>query len=144
VAVEDPIDMTTPTGRAFATMLAVFGEMEAAAISARVTAARQAIIRAGRRAGGRPPYGWQNVPNPEGPGYVLGHDPERIGTVREMVNLALEGWSLYAIARHLEDAGVEPRAREGRRDGTRWHDAAVETVLRNPALAGMTPEHGDV
>ena len=37
IAVEDPIDMTTPMGRAFATILAVFGEMEAAAISARVT-----------------------------------------------------------------------------------------------------------
>jgi hypothetical protein len=32
VAVEDPIDMTTPQGRAFAIMLAVFGEMEAEAI----------------------------------------------------------------------------------------------------------------
>jgi site-specific DNA recombinase len=32
VAVDDPIDMTSPQGRAFAVMLAVFGEMEAEAI----------------------------------------------------------------------------------------------------------------
>src|SRR5581483_6892866 len=66
VAVEDPIDMTSAQGRAFATMLAVFAEMEAASISARVTAARRAIIASGRRAGGRPPLGWMNVPNPDG------------------------------------------------------------------------------
>lgn len=89
VAVEDPIDMTTPSGRAFATMLAVFGEMEAAAISARVKAARRAILAAGRRAGGRPPFGFVNVPNPEGPGKVLAHDPERIEVVRELTVRAL-------------------------------------------------------
>lgn len=149
VAVEDPIDMTSASGRAFATMLAVFGEMEAAAISARVSAARRQLVRDGRRVGGRPPFGYLNVPNPDGPGLVLAQDPETIGAVREAAARAAAGESLYSIARRLESMGVWPRARR-RRDGsgsleaqprqaTRWHEASVETMLRAPALAGMTP-----
>lgn len=52
VAVDDPIDMTTSQGRGFATMLAVFAQMEAEAISARVKAARSYLIRDGRVVGG--------------------------------------------------------------------------------------------
>ena len=53
VCVEQSIDMTTGEGRAFAQMLAVFGEMEAAAISSRIMAAREQLISQGRVAGGR-------------------------------------------------------------------------------------------
>lgn len=144
VAVEDPIDMTTPQGRAFATVLAVFAEMEAASISARVTAARRAIVAAGRRAGGRPPFGWCNVSNPDGPGMVLAKDPDRIGVVRALAERALAGESIYSLARWLESQGVTPRSRHGRKDEHRWHDASVETVLRAPALAGLTPFDGDL
>ncbi len=144
VAVEDPIDMTTAQGRAFATMLAVFGELEAAAISARVTAARQALVLAGRRAGGRPPFGFRNVPNPDGPGMVLAQDPERIDVVRGLVDRALAGDSLYALARWLEAEGVAPRSRAKRKHPGRWHEASVDAILRSPALAGLTPYRGDV
>jgi site-specific DNA recombinase len=144
VAVEDPIDMTTAQGRAFATMLAVFGELEAAAISARVTAARRAIVHSGRRAGGRPPFGWMNVENPSGPGMILAKDPGRIGVVEDLARRALAGESLYSLTRWLEAQGVAPRERGKRKDANRWHEASVEAILRNPALAGLTPYRGDV
>src|SRR5581483_10166731 len=131
-------------GRAFATMLAVFAEMEAASISARVTAARRAIIASGRRAGGRPPLGWTNVPNPHGPGMVLAQDPEWIGVVEELARRAMAGESLYALVRWLEAEGIAPRTRGGRKNGDRWHEASVEAIVRNPALAGMVPYRGDV
>ncbi|GAB3422835.1 recombinase family protein [Flindersiella endophytica] len=138
VAVEDPIDMTTAQGRAFATMLAVFAELEAAAISARVKAARRAILAAGRRAGGRPPFGFINVPNPDGPGMVLAHDPERIDDTRELVRRAFTRESVYGLARWFEESGVQPRERSGRKSDTHWHEASIEAILRAPALAGMT------
>lgn len=144
VAVEDPIDMTTPQGRAFAVMLSVFAELEAATISARVRAAREAILRSGRRAGGRPPFGFMNVKNPAGPGMVLAHDPDRIDHVREMAARAAGGESLYSISRWLETEGIAPRARAGKANAERWHDASVEAVLRSPALAGMTAFRGDL
>lgn len=139
VAVEDPVDMTTAQGRAFATMLAVFGEMEGAAMSARATAARATIVSSGRRAGGRPPFGWMNVPNPNGPGVVLAKDPERIGVVEELAQRALAGEPLGALVRWLESEGIAPRPRAGRKTADEWNSDSVETILRNPVLAGMVP-----
>ena len=145
VAVEDPVDMTTPQGRAFATMLAVFGEMEAAAISSRVKAARKTLLQLGRRAGGKPPYGWMNTPNPDGPGMVLVRDPERIGHVATLAEKAIAGASLYSLTKWLESEGVAPRPRRApgspassKPVSARWHPASVEAILRNPVLAGMT------
>lgn len=137
VAVDDQIDMTTPLGRALAVLLAVFAELEAGAISARVRAARETIIRDGRRAGGRPPFGWMNVPNPDGPGKVLAFDPDRIEVVQTMIDMVLEGASIYQVRKWLEKQGIAPRARE--RASGLWHDASVEAILRNPTLAGMVP-----
>lgn len=137
VAVEDPIDMTTPQGRAFATVLAVFAELEAASIASRVKDARRALLAAGRRGGGRPPFGWMNVPNPDGPGYVLAQDPERIAYVGELVERGVRGESIYSMAKWL-DAQQVPRRERGNRGRGTWSEGVVEAVLRNPVVAGMT------
>ncbi|WP_392467108.1 recombinase family protein [Arsenicicoccus cauae] len=133
VAVEDPVDMTTPQGRAFATMLAVFGEMEAAAISARVKAARTHLLRSGRVVGGTVPYGWRSVANPDGPGMVLAKDRDRIGYVDTMVARTLQGHSIYSTVQHLNRLGAPTR------NGRPWAYTTVENILRHPILAGMTP-----
>jgi site-specific DNA recombinase len=122
VCVEDPIDMTTNSGRAFATLLAVFGEMEAAAISARVAAARTYLLKAGRVVGGTVPFGWQSIDNPDGPGMVLALDPEAAPIVRGWIESALGGASVYSIAK------------EGGRGYT-----TVQRILTHPLVAGMTP-----
>ena len=140
VSVEDPIDMTTAQGRAFATMLAVFAEMEAASISARVTHARHALLTVGRRAGGPTPYGWTNVDNPDGPGKVLAQDRDTVGYVIEAVERILAGQTLYQVTRWLDTSDAPRRTRVGRTTN-RWADASVEAILRNPVLAGMTPFH---
>jgi DNA invertase Pin-like site-specific DNA recombinase len=140
VAVEDPIDMTTPEGRAFATMLAVFAEMEAAAMSARASAARAALLAVGRRAGGRPPFGWMNIKNPDGPGVVLAKDPERIGFVIQAVSMIMAGKTLFSVVRSFESEGVKPRERSKRKqDKNLWWAATIDDLLRNPTLCGMTP-----
>lgn len=134
VAVEDPIDMTTPQGRGFATMLAVFAEMEAAGISARVKAARRYLLRNGRVVGGTVPYGFQSVRNPDGPGYVLIKHPDESPNVREMVDRVLAGGTVYSLVQWLESEGIpSPTGKP------RWSYTTVERVLRHPALAGMTP-----
>lgn len=140
VAVEQTIDMTTPEGRGFAQMLAVFGEMEAAAISARVKAARTYLINAGRVVGGTVPYGWRSVRNPEGPGYVLVQDPERIGYVRGMADRIQAGGSIYSVVQWLNEVGAPlPNASQKRRKTNGWAYTTVERLLRHPVLAGMTP-----
>lgn len=139
VAVEQSIDMTTGEGRAFAGMLAVFAQLEADTIAARVAASRPVLLRQGRRAGIRPPYGWMHVPNPNGAGKVLGHDPERIGYVVKAVDMMLAGESIAAVARYLSEEGAPRRARKNRTEEKHWPHARVEDLLRNPTLAGMTP-----
>lgn len=137
VCVEQSIDMTTGEGRAFAQMLAVFGEMEAAAISSRITAARAHMISQGRIPGGLQPYGWRSVPNPDGPGFVRGQDPERIQWVRGMAERALRGDTVYSVQSWLNAAGAPaPRARQ---PGRSWGYSSVDVLMRNPVLAGMFP-----
>lgn len=140
VAVEDPIDMTSPMGRAFATILAVFGEMEAEAIAARVKAARAHIIADGRWAGGGVPYGYMVVDNPDGPGRVLVKDPDRIGWLAGMVERAQTGDTVDSIARWL-DAEHAPVPRTRRSGRQTWNRQTVRGLLRNPVLAGMTPRN---
>ncbi|MCO7271574.1 recombinase family protein [Cellulosimicrobium cellulans] len=144
VAVEDPIDMTSPQGRAFAVMLAVFGEMEAESIRSRVRAARAQILKAGRWPGGGVPYGYASAPNPDGPGRVLVKDAERIVWLTEAVARAMRGDAVNAIARWLTDDGAPMPVRSttsgagGRRP---WNRQTVDGLLRNPVLAGMTPHN---
>lgn len=144
VAVEDPIDMTSPQGRAFAVMLAVFGEMEAEAIRARVRAARAQLLRDGRWAGGGVPYGYQSAANPNGPGWVLAKDPERQPWLAEVVDRALGGATVNAITTWLTSAGAPlPEGALARRKSgaTAWNRQTVDGILRNPVLAGMTPHN---
>jgi site-specific DNA recombinase len=144
VAVEDPIDMTSPQGRAFAVMLAVFGEMEAEAIRARVRAARAQLIKDGRFAGGGIPYGYRSTGNPYGPGRVLVKDPERIGWLSDAVRMALRSTTVNAITTWLTDQSAPlPRGPETRRKagGVAWNRQTVDGLLRNPILAGMTPHN---
>jgi site-specific DNA recombinase len=142
IAVEDPIDMTSPQGRAFAVMLAVFGEMEAEAIRARVRAARAQLLKEGRWPGGGIPYGYQSVANPDGPGRVLVQDSERVSWLANAVAKALRGETVNAIATWLTDAGapLPGRPRQPGR-GLDWNRQTVDGLLRNPVLAGMTPHN---
>lgn len=133
VAVQDPVDMTTAQGRAFATMLAVFAELEAEGISARVKAARAHLLRAGRYVGGSVPYGWRSVPNPSGAGFVIAQDPDRIGYVRQMVERTQAGRTLYSTMQWLNEVGAPTATGSGT-----WAYNTVEGLLRQPILAGLT------
>lgn len=142
VAVEDPIDMTTPMGRAFATILAVFGEMEAAAIASRVKAARAFLIKDGRWPGGGIPYGYQPQPNPDGPGQVLGIDPDRIDWLKQILARAQAGETMNAIASWLTAEGAPLPAGRVRKSGsTAWARQAVARICVNAANAGARPHN---
>jgi len=154
VAVDDPIDMTSPQGRAFAVMLAVFGEMEAEATRARVCAARALLISHGRFPGGGIPYGFSSVPNECGPGKVLAVDEMRHPWLAEIAFMGLEGEGASAIARWLTEAGAPlPRGHQSMRPASggypdaaascnqKWNRQTVAQLLRNPMLAGMIPRN---
>ncbi len=137
VSVSDSLDMTTAIGRTVASVLAGFAEMEAEAISARVTAARAHLLANGRYPGGRIPYGWRKANNPDGAGWVIEQDPSRIEAVRTMVERTRAGRALYSTAAWLNEQGV-PTARGGP-----WKANTVENLVRHPIVAGLTPAGGE-
>jgi site-specific DNA recombinase len=153
VAVEDHIDMTTEQGEAFATMLAVFGQLEAATIRARVKAARDYLLRDGRYVGGGLPYGYRAVENPTGPGYIVAKDQEVIGYVEEVVRRTLAGLTLYSTMQWLNEVGAptatmlraarreEADTRKAVKVSTEWSYNTVDKLVRHPLLAGMVPHN---
>lgn len=132
VAVEDNLDMTTAMGRTLAGLMAGFAEMEAEAIQARVTAARDHLVKTGRWPGGRLPYGWHAVPAPDGPGKVVAKDPERAEWVRQAALRVLGGATVYSTVQWLDEVGAPtPTGIDG------WRYSTVDNLLRHPLLAGM-------
>lgn len=136
VLVKENVDGSTTVGEMVLGLLAGIAQIEAENISERVTEARHHLITSGRSAGGATPYGWQNVPNPQGPGKVLAQHPGRIEIVRRIVAEATTGRTMYGIAKGLNNDGVPPPAALRGAPG-RWHHGQVERILRHPILAGM-------
>ncbi|RHW25835.1 hypothetical protein D0Z08_17520 [Nocardioides immobilis] len=138
VCVEQSLDLTTSEGRAFAQMLAVFGELETAATSERQAAARAYLLANGRSPGGLQPYGFRIIPNPNGPGRVRAQDPQRAPWTREMADRALRGDTIYSIVQWLDASDAPPPAYPRSRPH-HWHFSMVNNLLQNPVLAGMYP-----
>jgi hypothetical protein len=86
----------------------------------------------GRRTGGKVCYGFRNVPNPAGPGFVLGVHEREAAIVREAVERVIAGESMLAIARDLTARGHAFRAN------------TLAKLLRRPTLYGATPIGDDV
>jgi DNA invertase Pin-like site-specific DNA recombinase len=139
VSATEPLDTTTPMGRAMAEILQVFAAMEAASISARLRDSVHYLRRNARFPGGRVPYGYRTAPNPDGPGRVLELDPEAARVVREAAEAILSGRSAYAVARDLTARGV-PTARgaEG------WSVQALVGVLTGEAVLGRVVSRGEL
>lgn len=133
-SVSESLDLSTPMGMAQAGVLAGMAEQTARDISMRVADARRHLQHQGRVVGGKVVYGWMSVPNPAGPGLVLTRDPERIVTVRLIVDRTLAGLSVYSTVQHLNETGVPSPTGRGP-----WVYSSVERLLRHPILAGMTP-----
>jgi DNA invertase Pin-like site-specific DNA recombinase len=132
VAVEDPIDMSTPQGRAFAVMLSVFAELEAASIGARIRDARPVVLRQGR-AMGRVPWPFESVPNPLGPGKVWRPIPDRAAAIRDGAR--------RLVARQV---AVKALSKEWRVLGFTGTSTRVRELMRSPVLYGATVYRGDV
>lgn len=110
VALDAPVDTTTPQGAAMAQVLAVFAELERRLIGKRTKAAL-AIKRANGVRLGRPP----SLP---------------ASVVDRIVAARAAGGSWSAIGRELDAQGV-PTAQGGRS----WYPATVRSVARSAGVA---------
>jgi len=141
VAVEDPVDMTTPQGEMVTTVLASFAQMEAAAIRARVLDAQAKLLKEGRYIGGQLPYGYRKVQHPSGKGWAVAQDEAKIEVVREIVRRTEQGHTIYSTTQWLNEIGVPNPTWGGVPFALRtWRYGTVDSLVRHPLLAGMTPK----
>jgi DNA invertase Pin-like site-specific DNA recombinase len=154
VSATEPFDTDSAIGKAMVYLISVFAEMEADSISTRVTGSHQTLRKAGRWAGGAPPYGYQVIPNPDGPGFVLVHDPVTGPVVVEAVDRIInKGHVVNAITADFNRRGILPpreyvrqqvRLRNGEPepqlgDGYKppmWGQTSLHKILRSRALRG--------
>ncbi len=110
VILDHQFDMTTPYGKAMASMMATFGELERDLISERTKAAL-----AVRKSLGLPVGRPVEIPDQ---------------VVDRMVELFNGGLSYSAIARKLDEEGVKPP------HAKRWHHSSVQRCLRRRLQEG--------
>jgi site-specific DNA recombinase len=139
----DPmLDLTTPGGRAFASITATFAQFERETIAARVRDAYDKLIRDGQYAGGQVPFGYRPLKLDKGWGYEP--DPDYAPIVAELFARYAAYESLGSVTRWLNDTGVPtPWNATRKRNGkplkdTIWKSTSVRKILASPAVLGAT------
>jgi DNA invertase Pin-like site-specific DNA recombinase len=139
----DPmLDFTTPTGRAFGSILATFAQFERDTIAARVRDAYDKLIHGGQYTGGQVPFGYRPVKLARGWGYEP--DPEYAPVVAELFDRYAGCESLGSVTRWLNDTGVPTpwnatRKRNGKPlKSAMWKATSVRKILSSPAVLGAT------
>lgn len=135
VALDDPLDPSTPSGKAFVHMRGVFAELERGLIRERITEGLKARVTGGGWPGGPPPYGYRVVPNPDGTGKVLVVDEEEAVVIRLAFRLIVEdGATTGEAANELRRFGSTPRR------ATEWtHWNLRRLLLDARGLSGEWP-----
>jgi site-specific DNA recombinase len=126
VSATEPLDFTTPMGRAMGSIIATFAELERDVIGSRVSASIAKLAELGRWRGGTPPLGYRPEALPGG-GFRLAEDPEDGPRVRRAVEAVLAGAS---VSRAAQAEGIIP--------------ATFTRLLRNPSLWGAVIYQGEV
>jgi len=160
VCLDPPIDLSTPGGRAFAQMLAVFAEYERELIRERVADSWHDLKDEGKWPGGVVPFGRVPVLDASG-GWRLAPDPQYAPVVFQMVRKYLAGDAYGPIADwlnaegipqsrdvqrirrallHAKESGQEPPAPAQIIKGKGWTVNGVRQVLTSPTIGGLLPD----
>jgi site-specific DNA recombinase len=142
VCIDPQLDLSTPAGRAFASITATFAQFERETIAARVRDAWHKLRESGKYGGGQVPFGYRPAKLDKGWGYEP--DPEYAPIVAEMFDRYVRYESLGSIARWLNETGTPTpwnatRKRNGKplKDST-WAATTVRKILGSQAALGAT------
>ena len=128
-ATESHFDLSTSMGRAIATMVAVFAEMELEAIKERTRQSYEHRVQIGNWPGGRVPYGYEAFKRPD-KGWGLRPVPEQVKLIRELQDRILAGERPFALVAELNERGIPgPK-------GKRWRNRGLIRAITSPALLG--------
>ncbi|MFF4254870.1 recombinase family protein [Streptomyces sp. NPDC001663] len=146
VSATEPFDLTNPTGRATATMIATFAQMEAHAAADRVASARAHLLMSTRWGGSSPPFGYRTYAR-DGARY-LEINPETADIVREGARRVIGGESINAICRDFEERGIPAPADTYQRNKSGkdfiWYPRTLKGILTSPTLRGWKTRSEDV
>src|SRR5690606_35067489 len=128
------LDLTTPTGKAVATILGAVAELEV-----EVKAQRQRLANAQRRASGeRFKTAWRSFGYTD-EGEIVEHEA---ALIRQAAEDVLNGTTLREIARRWRESGVStPRSSKG---AAGWTHQGVRSILLNPRNAGLQTYKGEI
>jgi site-specific DNA recombinase len=136
VSATEELDLSGPLQRLMATMFATVAEMESVNTARRVAESREYLRRMKRWGGGRPPYGYKIITNPDGPGKVLAVHEPTAEVAREAVRRVIAGESVNAVATDFNKRGITaPMAKI-------WGDTGLRAILRDKALLGHVVYNG--
>ncbi|HYN30348.1 MAG TPA: recombinase family protein [Dermatophilaceae bacterium] len=134
------LDFSTAAGRFVADSLGSVARLEVEMKSDRQRRAQEQAARAGKRSGGRRPFGY------ESDGMTVRES--EAGAVREAYRDYLSGVPLAQIAMTWNAAGLhsgQARRSQGHEgEPSRWNGQSVRLVLGNPRNAGLRTYRGEV
>ena len=116
---------------------------------------RRPVRLSRKRIGGRshfqapmPPGGWRSMPNPDGAGFLLEQDPDRIDYRRGMADRVLRGDSICSVVTWLNDLGPPLAGASQKRRNTvagptrRWSGSRSRTRGLRSGGGRARPRHG--
>ncbi|MFC5956720.1 recombinase family protein [Streptomyces pratens] len=140
VSIHDAFDLSTPSGRMQASILATVAEWERENIRTRVNNARRYLHKVGRWTGGRVPYGLKPAPHPDGAGKILVRDDVAAKTIQNIVRRLIAGDAMTRIAADLQSDGVlSPRVHNSGKKtpvAAAWSSKAIRVIVESPTIIG--------
>lgn len=130
VSTAGEVDLSTNAGKAMATVVAVFAQLEADIIAERVNDARTQLYVEKRWHGGRYPYGYRPERIETG-GWRLTVDPETSSVLTELIDRMLAGEPAFAVALDYDRRGIPTP-----KGGDSWRKVNISGMLRSRALLG--------
>jgi len=142
----EPFDLTSPTGKATATLIATFAQMEAQAAAERVASSRAHLLTSTRWGGSSPPFGYRTYAK-DGARF-LEVNPRTADVAREAAQRVIDGEPINAICRDFEERGVPAPADTYQRNKTGkdfvWYPRTLKGILTSPTLLGWKTRSEDV
>jgi len=137
-ATEDLGDPTEHATMLPAMLKAWLGEGESRSTSARVISTHNHLRHVGRFRGGRVPYGYKAIDNPNGPGRVLALDEGGSADIcRELAERVMAGHTVNSVIRLFNERGVPAPQKD------RWQAQLARGILRSTALMGPVTPTGE-
>lgn len=126
VSVAESLDLSTPVGKMFANLLAMFAQFERESIAGRVADSHRKLKNTGHWGGGKMPYGFRAEES--GNHWVLAVDESQAVVIRDAVaKIVDDGWSMRRTAKAL-GMGAQ----------------TLTDILRREALRGVVTHNGQI